>query len=908
MPALSARGMSGVFSQRPARGVQKPQDLHRHASELSSPSSGSAPRTEALEREATASHSNPFETLVNIMIGRGALELFRPLGEAIAFLGGGANLLQKDEQKPAIIALEQAAKELAISTDPRRHLEYALFAHCEEAKTRMVLGSIEGALAILLHTTASTEVTGPVHAALRAWQHGSEKFLQSCSEVWELHHLCVFLDVKGDQALLEQTARHLCTALRCTPAGLSSCLIRTRPWVEKALRVFAEAKEREVLERRLRAALTEWHEAWISSWEEKRSKLESFVGVVDGANNIWEVCFANVQHISWPDFWEAFSESFMQGQCPIDIKNQLRSKVDPTSTFRVRRSVVADVLREYSGVPGLVQSLVAEVQQDLGAHIYREEPLCNCELPLPTEQLALAAGRFLKMAFGEAQIAAPSASPVADSCGTDTPVGPAQGHQAPGVASRPTAKATQRFTAVSDVHANAVTPQELAEGLRSRPNREVNTALPWDDYCARLWVQNRPFWANLEDTPTPTRMHEEATLRVAALRTVVSDVVNTNLAVVLRIATGSLGENRPPIQLNQSPCDEQCGAFRATDLAILPGLVTCANTSRFKGATRFGRCTARSFSQADHALGEPIASRSHFSIVYDQNKDDYCLMDTGSKWGTFVRVVKRHKLCCGDSIRAGNVEFVIRYCGGGCNSHRRHAHFKLNALRSIAESTGGSQSSYMRPSEELEDEQREEEELADPMRLLNGGRHRYGWDSTAVRLSRRHAMNVAGHLGGTEPATSASSTCQAAALPVSPMEIEFLAGSRIGEKTIISNRISTLGRSDDATVQVGDMSLTNVSRIHCAFEYKGGRWEIRDTGSTNGTWRRLSCILEPSTPVPLQEGDQISAGTHEFVVQKAEMSCWCAPSVGIAALQNLIREKNRNRQQEKALKTGSTQI
>jgi len=79
------------------------------------------------------------------------------------------------------------------------------------------------------------------------------------------------------------------------------------------------------------------------------------------------------------------------------------------------------------------------------------------------------------------------------------------------------------------------------------------------------------------------------------------------------------------------------------------------------GITKFGRNSSRRASTADLPMNEPIASRSHFSIIYDQPSDRYKIMDAGSKWGTFVKIGSSVTLSCGDWIRVGGVEFIIRY-------------------------------------------------------------------------------------------------------------------------------------------------------------------------------------------------------------------------------------------------------
>ena len=113
----------------------------------------------------------------------------------------------------------------------------------------------------------------------------------------------------------------------------------------------------------------------------------------------------------------------------------------------------------------------------------------------------------------------------------------------------------------------------------------------------------------------------------------------------------------------------------------LPSVVITAHGTQFSNVCKFGRASSRRSLVPDLPMDEPIASRSHFNITYEQGADKFHVMDAGSKWGTFVKVVDNVELRCGDWIRAGNAEFFVRYCGGGCKCRKKHTHYKLHALR-----------------------------------------------------------------------------------------------------------------------------------------------------------------------------------------------------------------------------------
>jgi pSer/pThr/pTyr-binding forkhead associated (FHA) protein len=101
----------------------------------------------------------------------------------------------------------------------------------------------------------------------------------------------------------------------------------------------------------------------------------------------------------------------------------------------------------------------------------------------------------------------------------------------------------------------------------------------------------------------------------------------------------------------------------------------------------------------------------------------------------------------------------------------------------------------------------------------------------------------------------------------------------MGERITVTSPVCTLGRADGNGVQVNDSQLASVSRVHCTFQFSGDRWYLHDNKSTNGTWRRLSCVLEPSVPVPLDHGVAIQAGTHQFEVEVFSTPFAILPSV-----------------------------
>lgn len=214
--------------------------------------------------------------------------------------------------------------------------------------------------------------------------------------------------------------------------------------------------------------------------------------------------------------------------------------------------------------------------------------------------------------------------------------------------------------------------------------------------------------------------------------------------------------------------------------------------------------------------------------------------------------------------------------------------------------------------------------LEDELLLLLSSRRPCGWPTRSALLCQQNAMRIAGlpqssasdagrpdqaensgslsapsdtarsaHQGPAQRKGSSGATfAPATQVPIAPLELDFISGPRMGEKLVLCERVCTLGRGEGNTIQVNDSQLASVSRVHCIFEYVGNRWHMRDNSSTNGTWRRLSCVLEPSDPIPLQDGVSIQAGVHEFLVEEVEMPYWWLPSVAFASFEEICEQES----------------
>ena len=76
-------------------------------------------------------------------------------------------------------------------------------------------------------------------------------------------------------------------------------------------------------------------------------------------------------------------------------------------------------------------------------------------------------------------------------------------------------------------------------------------------------------------------------------------------------------------------------------------------------------------------------------------------------------------------------------------------------------------------------------------------------------------------------------------------------GEEAGRLISLKESLITFGRSDEAGVQLADVSL---SRIHARLMRAAGNWIIADAGSTNGTFVNDQRLTKP---VQLADGDRV---------------------------------------------------
>eukprot|EP00434_Breviolum_minutum_P015590 symbB.v1.2.013733.t1/scaffold977.1/size148281/16 len=576
-----------------------------------------------------------------------------------------------------------------------------------------------------------------------------------------------------------------------------------------------------------------------------------------GLKAFWETCFSGLQRIPWHDFVDSVQEQFLKGFCPKDLLEPLRRRV-AKKTHHVTRQHWEVLLETYEhSMTDLLDALLEEVLQDIPTRIYRaifqecdHGEVAGChegchegqrrasestKRTRPARDLGGAHAPRLSMGLN---------SPLERSSAADSCFGQDPGNE---------------LERMDGSH----TPEDPR--LHMRPV-ETGQKIEWTTYVEELCKAEMRWWTD-DGGPSP----QEDKLRLSAIRAVNSELSVTRKALVLRVASGELAKHRPILDFGgESP--------------LLPAVLVSPNDITMSPAvTKFGRGSKRKMMLPDMFMNEQIASRSHFSISFDATSQRYQIMDAGSKWGTFLKVgPKGADLSCGDWIRIGNAELVIRFCGGSCSKKcsLRHNQSRQRSLyMSALNSFPG-----LRPSSLCSDKESDDEISSHCASLLSGRARPLS--SNAVDKMCQHSA-LQSEKTRIHPWSSKAPT--AAPLPWAPVELDFVSGPRMGERLLVTERYCTIGRADSCTIQISDPMLANVSRTHCILHNTGHGAKIMDNNSTNGTWKRLSCVLEPSEPQELTHGSCILAGVHEFRIEEAEMSRDWIPSVAGRTLQLAMR-------------------
>jgi len=764
---------------------------------------------------------------------------------------------------------------------------------------------------------------------LSQWQSDPEALKRRCREIWELYMYFVFLDVKGDRALLRLTARQLQSILEISPKTLAANLLATGPWAVPALQSIAQGAGRNLLEKRHSQALNEWYAALKAAMVKacetavkgagvRGSKLEELKLELhrQQALQFWNHYFQTSAKVGWWDFADAFQECFCGSSCPSDILERLREHVAKPCSHRVSLHSWEYFMEKHGpGAPQMLSHLMEEVLQNLSSTVYRptvrsasagSSPVSGEVDDSCQEDLALFLARHSlsptksegsRKSSTKEKPSSRSAARGDDDAATKAAPSVTAAGGAPGVLVVPTPQDPRRPMDLEAARAAAAAETPQDPRLRTAPV-EPGEQISWGDFEAKLQTATKPWWATMD--PNFQANACEESIHVQAIRAVNSSLSATRKALILRVASGTMGSARPRIQRGD---DAQMPA-----IFITPNDTSCSRTTKFGR----GRAEGSRMLQPHVVMTEPIASRSHFSVVYDDARGKYQVMDAGSKWGTFKKITtKGRPVSCGDWVRIGNAELLVRFCGGGCNRHRHHANHRMHGLGVARKVFGSSGCSTLPASSEThtpwrrqwtedQDQTPTDEQIAEKAlgMILGGSSRFYGstrknWSSSFERLCRDVNPMGGASLRPAPEKSQEEARPSEIALPASMLEIDFISGPRIGERVMVTDRICTIGRGDTCTIQLSDPTLANVSRVHCSFRNVRGRWWLCDEGSTNGTWSRLSCALDPSAPQDIEPGEILLAGVQELKVEEAELSRWCIPSPASSILAELCSSERR---------------
>lgn len=783
----------------------------------------------------------------------------------------------------AVASLVALTQMLLVFEAPAQHLELALTLHVNYQFRQRVYRHLKDVLATACGVLQINDALETLHANMRS-------LVEYVGAIWELFFYFCFLDAKGDQALVSFAVGDFAQEVGYGDlAEFANALSNTGQFALAAFDLMSQKLHADVLTRMHVNALR----CWQSDLQLRRSKFPAeILTISEKADHhllFWDAYFSNLFCISWRDFSEAFEEFYSFGLCPIDVLSEVRKRVDPNREHRVRKCLWTKLF-DSDGVPAdsgqaLMDFFCERVLENVSQTIFRKAAL---------EYDPLAR----KGRCQEHSDTHPTQSDYSCQQGESDPRANPDLHSQGPAELKEVVEDKDAFRSCADeAESGKNTPIDPRYAVVPG---ESGPRISWEEYASI--ASRRPTWFKIpENTDVPV-----SEVFAKAVSVVNSALVLTRKIPILRVVGGNLARGMPRIVNREAEAQRTCKCGRN----IPAGSWTCSKSScgeawplpcmiiepfgeKYMGNLKFGRKANRKPLAPDCMMDEPIASRSHFHIVFDQESDNYLLMDAGSKWGTFTKVTQSRPVSCGDWFRIGATELIVRYCGGGCMCRKKHKHCRLSALRVQKE---------LKLTSPLTE---------DGVYSMFTGMKSNLWPSKAKSAFRASALAEADLCSKSPPfyqdldsqvkssegsKSSLSGTNRTICVPVPPLEVEFISGPRTGENVIITDRRCVIGRSEACAIQVANSNgvANNISREHLSFELVGGRWHISDAGSTNGTWKRLSCVLEPSGLVPLQPGLVFTAGLHEFRVEHALAESWWLESVIVRVIDTILRKSRSN--------------
>ncbi|CAK0797466.1 unnamed protein product, partial [Prorocentrum cordatum] len=106
----------------------------------------------------------------------------------------------------------------------------------------------------------------------------------------------------------------------------------------------------------------------------------------------WVNYFQQLGRVTWAVFLDGFQDDFyLCGECPVDLAEQLRALLDPDLVQVVKRTDWYILLKGFENAASFIDTLLSKVLADIGARIYRRQPLDADRLLAEATQASCAA-------------------------------------------------------------------------------------------------------------------------------------------------------------------------------------------------------------------------------------------------------------------------------------------------------------------------------------------------------------------------------------------------------------------------------------------------------------------------------------------------------------------------------------
>ncbi|CAE7652914.1 kidins220 [Symbiodinium necroappetens] len=240
-------------------------------------------------------------------------QLLGTIQHAVAPLVGHLGSLcstQPQLSHTALAAIRDLIKILDRASSPDDVLDFALAAYFDEAVLRHFRSLMGKALENVASGERGSTSIPPLPVLLQHCEEDFEAFSDWCGKVGDAYVYFVFLDIKGDRALLTHAAKRLQQLLRVDVRSLIANLSATRHWVQLVWKELACQRRSQTLQRMHMQALQQW----LS--HAKEAAVASLCDI--GGRAFWDMYFCGLTKISWHDFVDGLQEQFLKDFCAQD--------------------------------------------------------------------------------------------------------------------------------------------------------------------------------------------------------------------------------------------------------------------------------------------------------------------------------------------------------------------------------------------------------------------------------------------------------------------------------------------------------------------------------------------------------------------------------------------------------------